>query len=228
MLFLKLIPATSGGLWIELPVAFHANRANSFPIRIPLRCFMVPPAAERQDPGITGSVGKTGTKEMLIQLLCSKFNTVGTEKNFNNEIGVPLALSNIGVNTEMAVIEMAMRARGEISLLSRIAQPDLALITNTAGSHVGRLGSFDEVFRAKCEIADGMKDGSLVVLNRRDTNVLRSMDELRQRRGGPILAGHKCKLNGMVEKPAQGVMKPVDLCSLSVNFFSFVSKKHFS
>jgi UDP-N-acetylmuramoyl-tripeptide--D-alanyl-D-alanine ligase len=130
---------------------------------------------------ITGSVGKTGTKEMLIQLLSEKFHAVGTEKNFNNEIGVPLALAKIDARTDIAVVEMAMRARGEISLLSRIAAPDMAVITNTAGSHVGRLGSFDEVYKAKCEIIDGLKEGGLVVLNRRDANLLQTIEELETR-----------------------------------------------
>jgi len=135
--------------------------------------------------GITGSVGKTGTKETLIQLLSTRWPTVGTEKNFNNEIGVPLALSRITPRTKLVVVEMAMRARGEISLLSRIAHPDLSIITNTAGSHVGRLGSFDEVYKAKAEIADGMKPGGTIILNRGDNNVLSTIDELRvKERGG--------------------------------------------
>lgn len=135
--------------------------------------------------GITGSVGKTGTKEMLIQLLSTKYATVGTEKNFNNEIGVPLALSKITPRTQMAVIEMAMRARGEISLLSRIAHPNLAMITNTSGSHVGRLGSFEEVYKAKCEIVTGMADGGKLVLNRNDANIGAVLKTIRERHEGP-------------------------------------------
>ncbi|MBN2081141.1 UDP-N-acetylmuramoyl-tripeptide--D-alanyl-D-alanine ligase [bacterium] len=135
--------------------------------------------------GVTGSVGKTGTKEMLIQLLSQKYPTVGTEKNFNNEIGVPLALSRINDRTRMAVIEMAMRARGEISLLSRIAHPNLAIITNTSGSHVGRLGSFEEVYKAKCEIVAGMCSPGKIVINLRDPNVLAVIEELKNRKEGP-------------------------------------------
>ncbi len=135
--------------------------------------------------GVTGSVGKTGTKEMLIQLLSSKFPTIGTEKNFNNEIGVPLALSRINDRTRMAVIEMAMRARGEISLLSRIAHPTAAIITNTSGSHVGRLGSFEEVCKAKCEIIHGMKSPGRLLLNARDPNTFAILRELEKRKEGP-------------------------------------------
>ena len=137
---------------------------------------------DTQVMGITGSVGKTGTKEILIQLLSAKYPTVGTEKNFNNEIGVPLALSKITHRTKMAVVEMAMRARGEISLLSRIARPNLALITNTSGSHVGRLGSFDEVYKAKCEIVDGLQDEGTMVLNLNDPNLPAMREEIVSRR----------------------------------------------
>jgi len=132
--------------------------------------------------GVTGSVGKTGTKEMLIQILSSRYSTVGTEKNFNNEIGVPLALSKLDPNVKMAVIEMAMRARGEISLLSRIAHPDVAMITNTTGAHVGRLGSFEEIYKAKCEILDGLKPGGTLILNRGDENVGRILEEIHSKR----------------------------------------------
>jgi UDP-N-acetylmuramoyl-tripeptide--D-alanyl-D-alanine ligase len=118
--------------------------------------------------GITGSVGKTQTKEMLLALLRNGLRIVGTDRNFNNEIGVPLTLSKLREDTEYAIVEMAMRGRGEISLLSRIAQPDLGLVTNTLGSHVGRLGSGIEVARAKAEIVDGMKAGSKLWLNLRD------------------------------------------------------------
>ncbi len=118
--------------------------------------------------GITGSVGKTQTKEMLLTLLKNGSKVVGTDKNFNNEIGVPLTLSKLCRDTQFAVVEMAMRGRGEISLLSRIAQPDTAMITNALGSHIGRLGSGIEIARAKSEIVDGMKAGSKLWLNLRD------------------------------------------------------------
>lgn len=135
--------------------------------------------------GVTGSVGKTGTKEMLIQLLSSKYPTIGTEKNFNNEIGVPLALAKLTAQTRVAVIEMAMRARGEIGLLSRIAHPNLAVITNTSGSHVGRLGSFSEIYKAKSEIINGMLSPGKVVLNRNDPNVLKIIAEFEKKTEGP-------------------------------------------
>lgn len=128
--------------------------------------------------GITGSVGKTQTKEMLLTVLNGGPKVVGTDKNFNNEIGVPLTLSKLRRDTEFAIVEMAMRGRGEISLLSRIAQPDTCMITNTRGSHVGRLGSGIEVARAKAEIIDGMKAGAKLWLNLTDRYLPIVMQEI--------------------------------------------------
>lgn len=131
--------------------------------------------------GITGSVGKTQTKEMLLHIMCPFCNVVGTDKNFNNEIGVPITLSKLRPDTECAIVEMAMRGRGEISLLSRIAQPTLCLITNTLGSHIGRLGSGAEVARAKAEIVDGMKAGNTLWLNLNDHNLATLLYEIRDK-----------------------------------------------
>ena len=131
--------------------------------------------------GITGSVGKTQTKEMLLHIMCPFCNTVGTDKNFNNEIGVPITLSKLRPETECAIVEMAMRGRGEISLLSRIAQPTLCLVTNTLGSHIGRLGSGAEVARAKAEIVDGMKAGNTLWLNLNDNNLATLLHEIQDK-----------------------------------------------
>jgi len=131
--------------------------------------------------GITGSVGKTQTKEMLLHIMRPFCNVVGTDKNFNNEIGVPITLSKLRPDTECAVVEMAMRGRGEISLLSRIAQPTLCLVTNTLGSHIGRLGSGAEVARAKAEIVDGMKTGNTLWLSLHDHNLATLLHEIRDK-----------------------------------------------
>ena len=117
---------------------------------------------------ISGSVGKTQTKEMTLAMLGTRYQVVGTDKNFNNEIGVPLTLAKLSPQADAVVVEMAMRGRGEISLLSRITQPNVALITNVLGSHIGRLGSNIEVAKAKAEIVDGMKPGDVLWLNAGD------------------------------------------------------------
>ncbi len=131
--------------------------------------------------GITGSVGKTQTKEMAVAMLRSKFATVCTEKNFNNEIGVPLALGKLTPKVEVAVLEMAMRGRGEISLLSRLAQPDISIITNTHSSHIGRLGSLSEISKAKSEIVDGMKPDGTIWLNLTDASLPTILNEIKEK-----------------------------------------------
>lgn len=130
---------------------------------------------------VTGSVGKTQTKEMAASLLSKKYAVVKTEKNFNNEIGVPLTLGKLDPNSEVAVLEMAMRGRAEISLLSRIAEPNFALITNTHLSHIGRLGSAAEIAKAKAEIVDGMKQGGVLWLNAGDPNLKVITEEIKRK-----------------------------------------------
>ncbi len=102
---------------------------------------------------ITGSSGKTTTKEMVFAVLKEKFNTVKTLSNHNNEIGLCQTIFSMMPETEVLILEMGMRGLGEIELLSRYAEPDLAIITNAGTAHLGRLGSLDNIAIAKCEIA---------------------------------------------------------------------------
>ncbi len=102
---------------------------------------------------ITGSSGKTTTKEMVFAVLKEKFNTVKTLSNHNNEIGLCQTIFSMTPDTEVLIVEMGMRGLGEIELLSRFAEPDLAIITNAGTAHLGRLGSLDNIAIAKCEIA---------------------------------------------------------------------------
>ncbi len=101
---------------------------------------------------ITGSVGKTTTKDLLAWCLESQYRTLKTEANHNNDIGVPETLLKLEEKVEVAIVEMGMRARGEIERLSRIAEPDVALITNIAPVHLETLGSLENIAQAKCEI----------------------------------------------------------------------------
>ena len=114
--------------------------------------------------GVTGSVGKTTTKEFAYAVLSERFKTVKTEGNHNNNIGLPMTLLNIPADTEAAVIEMGMSGFGEISYLSKIACPDVALITNIGSSHVEKLGSREGIAKAKLEIRDGLKSGGTLIL----------------------------------------------------------------
>lgn len=115
--------------------------------------------------GITGSVGKTTAKEFTYLALSSALNTVKTQGNLNNEIGLPQTLFNIDSSTRAAVIEMGMNHFGEISRLSEAAAPTVAVITNIGVSHIENLGSRAGILKAKLEILNGMKPGSALILN---------------------------------------------------------------
>jgi UDP-N-acetylmuramoyl-tripeptide--D-alanyl-D-alanine ligase len=115
--------------------------------------------------GITGSVGKTSTKDIISCALAKQYEVLKTQGNFNNEIGLPLTLLNLNSTHQIAVIEMGMSGFGEISRLTAIAQPQIAVITNIGVSHIEKLGSQQGILRAKLEILEGLKPGGLVVLN---------------------------------------------------------------
>ncbi len=116
--------------------------------------------------GITGTNGKTTTKELLWSVLNRKNQSLKNEKNYNNEIGVPYTLLGLKKDHKWAVIEMGMNHTGEIDRLSKIAKPDMAVITNVGEGHLEFLGSTENVALAKSEIMNGMKEGSLIFLNR--------------------------------------------------------------
>jgi UDP-N-acetylmuramoyl-tripeptide--D-alanyl-D-alanine ligase len=111
---------------------------------------------------ITGSAGKTSTKDILAALLRPVAATVATEGNFNNEVGVPLTLLDADALTQVVVTELAMRGRGQIAELARIARPDVAVITNIAPVHLQLVGTVEDVAAAKAEIIDQLVEGTLV------------------------------------------------------------------
>ncbi|KOY15987.1 UDP-N-acetylmuramoyl-tripeptide--D-alanyl-D-alanine ligase [Paenibacillus xylanivorans] len=115
--------------------------------------------------GITGSNGKTTTKDIVDAVLSTTFKVHKTQGNFNNHIGMPLTVLSMEPDTEIVILEMGMSGRGEIEELSVIAQPDVAIITNIGESHLLQLGSRLEIARAKVEIAAGMKPGGLLIYN---------------------------------------------------------------
>lgn len=115
--------------------------------------------------GITGSVGKTTTKEMVHCVMSAKYNTLKNEGNLNNEIGVPLTLFRLEESHEAAVIEMGMSGFGEISRMTAAVKPDVAIISNIGVSHIENLGSREGITKAKLEILEGMKAGSPLILN---------------------------------------------------------------
>ena len=122
--------------------------------------------------GLTGSVGKTTTKEMIYCVMSEKFNTLKTQGNLNNEIGLPTTLFSLDETYEAAVIEMGMNHFGEISRLTRTAKPTMAVITNIGVSHIEYLGSRDGILKAKCEIFEGLEKDSFVALNGDDDKLI--------------------------------------------------------
>jgi len=122
---------------------------------------------------VTGSVGKTTTKELIASVLTAltvdgseiPTHILKSQANYNNEIGVPKTLMELGPEHQFAIVEMGMRGRGEIALLSQIAQPDIAVITNVGTAHIGRLGSEEAIAEAKCELLAEMSSNSLAILN---------------------------------------------------------------
>lgn len=114
---------------------------------------------------LTGSVGKTTTKEMITLVMSEKYNTLSTIGNLNNEIGLPLTIFRMDEDTEAAVLEMGMNHFGEISNMSKCARPTMAVITNIGVSHMENLGSRAGILQAKTEILHGMEKGSCVIIN---------------------------------------------------------------
>lgn len=115
--------------------------------------------------GVTGSVGKTTTKGMIAAVLNTAFVTQRTEENFNNGIGLPVTLLGMDETCEAAVLEMGMNHFGEIALLTRIAQPDIAVITNVGTMHIEFLGSREGILKAKLEILEGLRPGGIAIFN---------------------------------------------------------------
>lgn len=115
--------------------------------------------------GITGSVGKTSTKEMIASVLSVRYKVLKTAGNFNNEIGLPLTILRIREEHEAAVVEMGISEFGEMHRLSAIARPDICVITNIGTCHLENLGDRDGVLKAKTEVFDFLKPGDTVLLN---------------------------------------------------------------
>lgn len=112
---------------------------------------------------ITGSVGKTTTKELLSHILKTKYNILKTYENYNNQIGVPLMLSRINEKHDIIILELGMNHIKEIEKLSKMCKPQTAIITNIGTSHIGFLKTQENIFKAKMEIIKGMKKGNLIV-----------------------------------------------------------------
>lgn len=115
--------------------------------------------------GITGSVGKTTTREMIAAALSAGYRVYKTKKNLNSQVGVPITLSGISSEDEIGVLELGMSEPGELTVISRISQVDMAVITNIGVTHIEQLGSQENIYKEKLTIQDGLKDGGILFLN---------------------------------------------------------------
>ena len=116
---------------------------------------------------VTGSVGKTSTKDLIASVVSQKYNTLKTKGNYNNEIGLPLTILGL-TNEEAMVVEMGMNHLGEIRKLTNIAKPTVAVITNIGTAHIGNLGSRENILKAKLEILEGLQGNTVVINNDND------------------------------------------------------------
>lgn len=153
--------------YILVPDTFQAIKEIAAFYRSRLSCKVV---------GITGSVGKTSTKEMIAGTLSAKYNVLKTAGNFNNEVGVPLTLFRIREEHEVAVVEMGISDFGEMSRLTAMVRPDICVITNIGECHLENLGDRDGVLKAKTEIFEGLSAQGEVVLNGQDDKLLTVRD----------------------------------------------------
>jgi UDP-N-acetylmuramoyl-tripeptide--D-alanyl-D-alanine ligase len=122
--------------------------------------------------GITGTNGKTTTKEMIAEILSRKYEVLRSEKSFNNQIGVPLTLLKLNPETEVLVLELGMNQPGEIGVLTRMVKPDIGLITNIGPAHLEFMGSLENIARAKFELLENMDENGIIILNADDPYLL--------------------------------------------------------
>ncbi|MDB9496853.1 UDP-N-acetylmuramoyl-tripeptide--D-alanyl-D-alanine ligase [Spirulina major CS-329] len=157
--------------------------------------------------GITGSVGKTTTKELIAAVLGNYGRVHKTQKNYNNEIGVPKTLLQLTPDHDYGVIEMAMRGPGEIAELTEIALPTIGLITNVGTAHIGRLGSEQAIANAKCELLATMPRDSIALLNADNPRLMRTAPQFWQGKTltygllggdlhGTLINPHTLRVNG--------------------------------
>ena len=153
----KMVPEGANAIIVEDTVKALGDLANHY--RFKLGCKVI---------AVTGSVGKTSTRTMIAAVLKTGLKVHSTERNFNNEIGMAQTILSAPEDSEVIVVEMGMRGAGQISYLTKIARPDIAIITNIGYSHIGILESKDAIMNAKMEICEGLTDGGIIAINSDD------------------------------------------------------------
>jgi len=127
--------------------------------------------------GVTGSCGKTSTKDLIAAFLSEKYKVFKTKGNFNNQIGLPLMILELDSTYDVAVLEMGMSDLGEIDVLAKCARPDIAVITNIGLSHIENLKTQDNILKAKSEIFNYFDDSNSLIINGEDKNLLKIKDK---------------------------------------------------
>ena len=125
--------------------------------------------------GVTGSVGKTTTKDMIASVVSQKYNTLWTQGNYNNEVGVPLTMFRIEEEHEAAVIEMGMNHFGELDRIAKAVRPHIGVISNVGVAHIEYLGSREGILKAKCEMLGHMDENGVAILNA-DNDMLQTLE----------------------------------------------------
>ena len=153
----KRVPEGANAIIVEDTVRALGLLANHY--RFKLGCKVI---------AVTGSVGKTSTRTMIAEVLKTGLKVHSSEKNNNNEIGMAQTILSAPEDSDVIVVEMGMRGEGQISYLTKIARPDIAIITNIGYSHIGILESKDAIMNAKMEICEGLTDGGIIAINSDD------------------------------------------------------------
>lgn len=167
---------------------------------------------------VTGSSGKTTTKDMIASVLSQKYNVLKTEGNFNNEIGLPLTLLKLQYSHDIAVVEMGMSSLGEIRLLSDIVRQNIGVISNVGIAHIELLGSRENILKAKLEIFSYFDSSSTAVINGdNDMLVGFSSDKYRVIRYG-LNEGNDYRAYGIKEKGEEGIDFSVDIDGVQSKF----------
>lgn len=165
--------------------------------------------------GITGSVGKTSTKDIVASIVAKKFNVLKTIGNFNSNIGLPLTVLGLKEEHTAMVVEMGMNHKGEIAYLSKIANPTIAVITNVGSSHIGNLGSRENILKAKLEILEGLKKDGVLIYNNDNDMLNKNVELFRQYKS----------INFGIENTSDFMAKDIILSTTSSKFKVEIEKK---
>ena len=178
--------------------------------------------------GITGSVGKTSTKDIIASVMATKYNVLKTQGNYNNEIGLPLTVLELKEHDAL-VLEMGMSAFGEISLLTDIAKPTTAVVTIIGSSHIGELGSRENILKAKLEILEGLnEDGALIINNDNDLLNLWNKENLDNHKHITYGIENKSTLNAYnIEIKENGSLFEIEINNIVYTVEVPVAGKHF-